>query len=268
MNFVVDFNQAYSINQHTNNRQIQHTSLKKIDRSLFSSDWCTLPQLFMANPSYFAIEMIHTHPFIQTIQERFDVPLPGREAQYKMAFAHRVEELQGRLNPPDDAKIGCILLSLWESDGAWHTALIRRTENPRDRHSGQISFPGGRHDLSDTSFAHTALREAQEEIGVDPEQVRILGRLTELYIPVSNFSVYPFVGLLSAPPIFQLQPGEVEQVFTVPLPLLQDPSFRSTADVMVGGQLLVREVPCFMIEDRPVWGATAMILSEFLALVS
>jgi 8-oxo-dGTP pyrophosphatase MutT (NUDIX family) len=212
--------------------------------------------------------MIDTHPFIQTIQERFETPLPGREAQYRMAFAHRVEELQRRLEPPDNAKIGCVLLSLWEADGIWHTALIRRTENPRDRHSGQISFPGGRHDANDASFAHTALREAQEEIGIVPEQVRILGSLTELYIPVSNFSVYPFVGLLSGPPTFQLQPGEVEEVFTVALPHLQDPAFRSTADVMVGGQLLVREVPCFMVEDHPVWGATAMILSEFLALVS
>lgn len=212
--------------------------------------------------------MIDTHPFIQTIQERFEAPLPGREAQYKMAFAHRVEELQRRLNPPENAKIGCVLLSLWEADGIWHTALIRRTENPRDRHSGQISFPGGRHDISDASFANTALREAQEEIGIAPEQVRLLGRLTDLYIPVSNFSVYSFVGLLHAPPNFQLQPGEVEQVFSVPLAHLQDHAFRSTADVMVGGQLLVREVPCFMIEDRPVWGATAMILSEFLEMIS
>jgi 8-oxo-dGTP pyrophosphatase MutT (NUDIX family) len=185
-----------------------------------------------------------------------------------MAFAHRVEELQRRLNPPDNAKTGCVLLSLWEAEGTWHTALIRRTENPRDRHSGQISFPGGRHDETDGSFAFTALREAHEEIGIPPSQVEILGTLTELYIPVSNFSVYPFIGLLQEPPSFQLQAGEVEQVFSVPLTHLQNPDFLSTADVMVGGQLLVREVPCFMIEDRPVWGATAMILSEFLALLS
>jgi 8-oxo-dGTP pyrophosphatase MutT (NUDIX family) len=185
-----------------------------------------------------------------------------------MAFAHRVEELQRRLTPPDNAKIGCVLLTLWQELDVWHTALIRRTESPRDRHSGQISFPGGRHEAGDGSFAYTALREAKEEIGIDPQQVEILGEMTELYIPVSNFMVRPFVGVLSGPPAFRLQPGEVEQVFVPSIPHFQDPSSRSTADVMVGGQLLVREVPCFMIEDRPIWGATAMILSEFLELIS
>jgi 8-oxo-dGTP pyrophosphatase MutT (NUDIX family) len=210
--------------------------------------------------------MTNQDSFVSFLRERLTAPLPGKEAQYRMAFAHRVEELQKRLNPPDNAKKGCVLLSLWEEQGHWHTALIRRTENPRDRHSGQISFPGGRHDETDGSLAHTALREAHEEIGIWPGQVEILGQLTELYIPVSNFSVYPFVGLLKEAPSFQLQAGEVEQVFSPTLSHFQDVASRQTADVMVGGQLLVREVPCFMVEDRAVWGATAMILSEFLAL--
>ncbi len=206
--------------------------------------------------------------FIQTIRDRLAAPLPGRDAQYKMAFAHRIEELKNHLNPPDNAKTACVLLSLWEENGHWHTALIRRTENPRDRHSGQISFPGGRHDEGDDSFAYTALREANEEIGIEPGEVEILGQLTELYIPVSNFSVYPFVGVLNQPPAFQLQAGEVEQVFAPDLRHFLDPAFRTTADVMVGGRLPVKEVPCFMLHDRPIWGATAMILSEFLALIA
>lgn len=204
--------------------------------------------------------------FISTLRERLAGPLPGREAQYRMAFAHRVEELQKRLNPPDNARKGSVLLSLWQNEGQWHTALIRRTENPRDRHSGQISFPGGRHDETDGSLARTALREAQEEVGIQPEKVEILGQLTELYIPVSNFSVYPFVGLLHEPPNFHMQAGEVEQVFSPTLSHFLNPAVRQTADVLVGGQLLVREVPCFMVEERAVWGATAMIISEFLAL--
>lgn len=206
--------------------------------------------------------------FIQSIRERLEGPLPGREAQYKMAFAHRVEELKNRLTPPDNAKTACVLLSLWQEEDQWRTALIRRTENPRDRHSGQISFPGGRHDEGDESFAHTALREANEEIGIEPGQVEILGRLTELYIPVSNFSVYPFIGYLSQPPRFSLQIGEVEQVFSPALGHFQDPEVRTTADVMVGGLMQVKSVPCFMLEGRPIWGATAMILSEFLALIA
>lgn len=211
--------------------------------------------------------MKNTHTFIPQLRERLSAPLPGREAQYKMAFAHRVEAFKNRLVPPENAKTACVLLTLWQDQGEWRTALIRRTENPRDRHSGQISFPGGRHDESDKTYPQTALREAHEEIGILPEQVELLGQLTELYIPVSNFSVYPFVGLLQEPPAFRLQPGEVEQVFSPSLAHFQDPRVRRTADVMVGGQVKVREVPCFMIEDRPVWGATAMILSEFLELI-
>lgn len=211
--------------------------------------------------------MIATDTFIETLRDRLAATLPGKEAQYKMAFAHRVEALKGRLNPPDNAKTACVLISLWKEENLWRTALIRRTENPRDRHSGQISFPGGRHDESDGTFANTALREAQEEIGIEPGQVEILGALTELYIPVSNFSVYPFVGVLNEAPNFQLQPGEVEQVFSPTLSHFRDPASLATADVMVGGQLQVREVPCFLLDERPVWGATAMILSEFLALL-
>lgn len=212
--------------------------------------------------------MTDTHPFIHTLRQQLNGPLPGREAQYKMAFAHRVEELKNRLQPPENARTACVLLSLWEEQGIWHTALIRRTENPRDRHSGQISFPGGRHDEGDESFAHTALREANEEVGILPDKVELLGELTELYIPVSNFIVRPFVGLLSEAPAFQLQAGEVEQVYAPTISHFQAPSTRSTADVMVGGQMLVRSVPCFMVADRPVWGATAMILSEFLEMIS
>ncbi|MFN0214205.1 MAG: NUDIX hydrolase [Saprospiraceae bacterium] len=226
-----------------------------------------IPQLSDAILGYFAFEMIDTIPFIQSLRQRLAAPLPGRPAQFKMAFAHRVEELKNRLNPPDNAKIACVLISLWEENGTWRTALIRRTENPRDRHSGQISFPGGRYDEGDGSFAYTALREAKEEIGIRPEEVEVLGEMTDLYIPVSNFVVRPFVGLLQTPPSFQLQPGEVEQVFSPALGYFQDLGSRAIADVKVGGQLLVREVPCFMIEDRPVWGATAMILSEFLELI-
>ncbi|MFN0037002.1 MAG: NUDIX hydrolase [Saprospiraceae bacterium] len=209
-----------------------------------------------------------TDSFIRMLRYRLEAPLPGREAQFKMAFAHRVEELKRRLSPPADAKIACVLLALWEEGGGWRTALIRRTENPRDRHSGQISFPGGRHDAGDGTFARTALREAQEEIGIAPEQVEMLGVLTDLYIPVSNFSVYPFVGFLREPPSFKLQPGEVEQVFAPTLAHFQDPSARTTVDVLVGQEFLVKEVPCFMLETRPVWGATAMILSEFLELIA
>ena len=91
-------------------------------------------------------------PFIEQIRLRLSEPLPGRDAQLRMAFARRAEEL--RLNPatPEGARVACVTLMLWQKNNDWHTVLIERTKNPLDRHSGQISFPGGKHDSSDGSW--------------------------------------------------------------------------------------------------------------------
>ena len=124
----------------------------------------------------------------QTLRQRLKQPLPGREAQFKMASLRRLEELGPNLVPPPGAKVACVLHLIHWADGAWRTVLIERSANPRDRHSGQVSFPGGRYEESDGVLEQVALREAEEEVGVLPEQVTILGRLTELYIPVSNFA--------------------------------------------------------------------------------
>ncbi|MCK6693148.1 MAG: CoA pyrophosphatase [Thermoanaerobaculia bacterium] len=148
-------------------------------------------------------------PFIDMLRDRLSGPLPGRDAQYKMASLRRLQELEFTPAPPPDARVACVLNLLHLHEGRWHTILIERTANPRDRHSGQVSFPGGRWEENDGELANVALRETEEEIGIPAGQVQILGQLTDLYIPVSNFLVHPFVGILEGAPMFTPQPGEV-----------------------------------------------------------
>jgi len=210
--------------------------------------------------------MVTTDTFIEQLREKLAGSLPGQEAQFKMAFKRRAEELRLNPAPPPDAKVASVLNLLHYHEGAWRTLLIQRSSNPRDRHSGQVSFPGGRYEESDLNLTNVALRETHEEVGVSPLQVEVLGRLTELYIPVSNFVVHPFVGVLLGPPDFRPQPGEVEMILTPPLTIFSQPENRKMADLTVGQGITLKDVPYFDVEGRMVWGATAMILSEFLEL--
>ena len=222
---------------------------------------------FTRSLKHFIEKMVSTDPFIKELRERLSRPLPGMEAQFKMAFARRAEELRHNPVPPPDARVACVLNLLHRHDGHWRTVLIQRSENPRDRHSGQVSFPGGRFEESDGELVNVALREAHEEVGVSPLEVEVLGRLTEIYIPVSNFVVHPFVGVLLGKPDFRPQAGEVQAILTPPLTLFAQPDNRKMTDLTVAQGLTLKGVPYFDVEGRVVWGATAMIMSEFLEVM-
>jgi len=204
---------------------------------------------------------------IDEIRYRLSQPLPGRDAQLRMAFSQRAIALQQNPYHPGNARIACVTLLLWQNDSDWHTVLIQRTANPLDRHSGQVSFPGGKHDQGDESLTHTALREAEEEIGIPPSQLEILGALTDLYIPVSNFIVHPFVGVLTGLPQFSAQPGEVDSILTPSIQHFQQAENKDFKELVVGTGILLKDVPCYLVEGRAVWGATAMIMSEFLEIL-
>lgn len=134
-------------------------------------------------------------------------------------------------------------------------------------HSGQISFPGGKWETTDKSLYHTALREAREEIGIHPERVTFIGKLTDLYIPPSNYVVSPFVGTYSGNCNFFPNPKEVESIIEIPASFLlheNDPPFQSMNISLYDGSRL--NVPGICFHKNIIWGATAMILNEFFLL--
>lgn len=142
---------------------------------------------------------------------------------------------------------------------------MQRTQgHVQDRHAGQISFPGGSMEASDPSLEFTALREAHEEIGIAPDQVEIIGALSQLYIPVSNFLVQPMVGILSERPVYQLQETEALHLYEPSLQHLSNPENHKKGNIRLPQGLTLQAVPYFDVNGAMVWGATAMILSELL----
>ncbi|MBC7233356.1 MAG: CoA pyrophosphatase [Chloroflexi bacterium] len=199
---------------------------------------------------------------IETVRAAMQLPLPGRAAQQTMAVRPRPGDRPDLPNPCP--REGAVLVLLYEQEGNLVLPLTYRTETV-ELHKGQISLPGGAREPQDESFADTAVRETSEELGIPREAIELLGTLTPLYIPVSRFCVYPYVGYATQPFDLHFDPNEVLRVIEVPVELLLDPSTRQIETHFRDNQRF--EVPVYAIASYKVWGATAMILAEFLALV-
>ena len=184
--------------------------------------------------------------------------LPGRKAQYKMAPELRLENRHGYyLN-------AAVMILLFIRADSWHTVLMKRPEYA-GAHSNQISLPGGKFEDNDADLEETALREIREEIGIDDKRIRVLGKLSRLHIPVSGIEVLPVVGFYPDRPDFQPDPSEVAYLIEVPLKDLLDPG--NTREKIRTLMCKLVKVPYFKIGKEQVWGATAMILSEFLEVI-
>ena len=193
-------------------------------------------------------------------------PLPGLDAQLRMAPSPRLG--WDPLKFPEGAANGAALLLVYPHDDTLHVVLTVRGSGLRN-HTGQVSLPGGRVDEGET-FEAAALREATEEIGIDATAIELLGRLTPLHIPVSGFLLHPIVGFTSMRPAFQRAEWEVARIIEAPVRLLADPAVikREMQVRVVQGQSIDVEVPYFDIDGEKVWGATAMVLAEFCAILS
>ncbi len=199
---------------------------------------------------------------LERIERGLRLPLPGLAAQLRMVPEPRPGtkayfEVEGT-----SLKAGVLVL-LYRREGRIRLLLTRRTDRVL-HHRGQISFPGGEQHPGE-SLEATALRETQEELGLDLAAVRVMGRLTPLYIPPSNFCIYPTVAFLPGTPEFRPQPDEVADVIDVPLEHLLDSGSAKAETWDLGGRTAV--VPFYEYESHKIWGATAMVLAEFLALL-
>ncbi len=177
-----------------------------------------------------------------------------------MAPITRLIELE-RLKPAGQAKKSAVLILFYPDNGKTRLILIKRALD-RSVHSGQVSFPGGKQEKSDRNLEATALREAYEEIGIAPEAVTIIGMLSSIYIPPSNFEVFPFVGFVPEKPVLNGN-IEVQRILEVEFAELRNPATRIEKPVFNrnGEEVLV---PCYFIQNEIIWGATAMILSELV----
>lgn len=163
-----------------------------------------------------------------------------------------------------DPRPAAVLIPLIQVADAWQVLFIRRTEVEGDMHSGQVALPGGKRDEIDPSLRDAALRETQEELGIHPEDVAILGQLNE-FLAISNYRVTPFVGTLPWPYEIFLEPKEVARWFTIPLAWLADPSNRTTTyRELPNGMGKVGVIYFDRYDGELLWGLSARIITELL----
>jgi 8-oxo-dGTP pyrophosphatase MutT (NUDIX family) len=199
--------------------------------------------------------------FINRLQQSLKLPMPGADAQFRLVPPSR--KSYPEMNP-DNVRLGAVLALFFPEGDSVRLVFIQR-QNYLGVHSGQISFPGGGYEEQDQTFDKTAIRETNEEIGIPENDIRILGELSTLYIPPSNFLVHTFAGFIEYYPTFHPDPAEVSEVFSIPIEELLDADCFQTKAVKAGETIMT--VPCYFTQNRMIWGATAMILSELLEVI-
>lgn len=191
--------------------------------------------------------------------------IPGWRIQKEMSPPYREALLKKNKEIIKDARIAAVLILIYEENGILKFPVILRNTY-KGVHSNQIGFPGGKIEDVDKNLEETAIRETHEEIGANPEDIEILGALTPLYIPPSNFMVHPFVGIYHASPDFTPCDYEVNQI--IPIDLFAFLSASNRSSMLISKRNQTVEVPAFALENgMKIWGATAMMLNELQFIV-
>lgn len=200
--------------------------------------------------------MVEFDNLIFHLKKRINTNLPGKDSHKKMKISYRNEKkISFNINR---AKPAAVLLLLFPKNKKICFYLTKRTEKLK-YHKGQISLPGGSNEKGE-SLLETALRETEEEIGVNKNEISILGQITPLFIPVTGFMMTPFIGFTSKEPIIKLDSMEVEEVFSVNILDLINNDKLITHRQLNGRDVTI---PYFNLNNQQVWGATSMVLSEF-----
>lgn len=202
--------------------------------------------------------MTEIEQFAELLRAQMQKGLPGVQAHRIMAPSSRPVLSFAEENYPEAKKAGVLVLCFPDIMGI-STVLMQRTVSG-GTHSGQVSFPGGRIEAFDSGSSAAALRETEEEIGVAPSLVHLVGKLSDIYIPPSNFFVFPWLGYALQKPAFRPEGKEVDALIEMPLEILLDPD-RKGVDSLQRGEDVIR-APFYEIASHHVWGATAIILSE------
>jgi 8-oxo-dGTP pyrophosphatase MutT (NUDIX family) len=199
---------------------------------------------------------------IHAIQLELLNPLPGKDIQLRMSSIRRLREMTHQSQIDNGIKSSVLILLYPCSEENEISIVLIQRPSYEGIHGGQISLPGGRFEETDHDLKETAIRETKEEIGVDPGKIIIIGVLSELFIPPSNYLVLPFLGYMSERPIFKPDPKEVAGIIEIKLKDLMNDSNVKNKEIYVRPGLTVFG-PCFEVENHTIWGATAMILNEF-----
>jgi len=195
------------------------------------------------------------------LRTRLTGPLPGRDVQRRFAPVPAAKDWEPDQQPAGARRAAALVLIYPDQNVLRVPLTVRRDDLPH--HPGEVSLPGGAVDPGE-SDEQAALREAQEEIGVDPSSVRIVGSLSTLWVVVSGFLVQPFVGLVASRPNLQPDEREVAQLVEAPLAQIRDASRLHWQQVTRDG--IIIRYPYLDLEGHRVWGATAMMLGEFASL--
>ena len=191
--------------------------------------------------------------------------LPGEDAQYRMAPLHRKNLVEEALKAGQYRPSAVMLLFCLNSNNEVFIPLIERMAY-NGVHSAQISLPGGKFEQGDDNLQNTAIRECFEEIGI--KDIEVIGQLTQLYIPVSNFLVQPFIGVCKIKdPVMVNQEREVKSILRLKIDTLLDSGTVKAGSIAMPGNLNIK-APYFELEDNKIWGATAMILSELKEILA
>jgi 8-oxo-dGTP pyrophosphatase MutT (NUDIX family) len=204
--------------------------------------------------------------FQESVVKIKHLELFGESSHAKMSPPYRLELAKKMKEKAESAKKAGVMALFYPNQNDYTNLVLILRKTYKGVHSAQVGFPGGKYEKGDKSLQVTALRETEEEIGVPFQQIKVLRKISPLYIPPSNFMVHPYMGLLNQHPIFRKQDEEVEDIIEIALQEFLLESNTITTIVPTSYNVKV-EVPAFQLNGHVVWGATAMMLGEIKDLL-